>query len=239
MTTRPHLLVAGVALVAALAAPASAQGTPPAGGAPQPRPVQAPTAAPDPSMAPDAFLQAVVRADLLQLELGRRAAAQAEAAPVREYAQRMVTNHNAIQAIVTRLAGKEGIRLPASVDDAGAEDLRRIGSLQGVEFDKAYVMYVAEAHPRVLAMYRWQCDNCADAEVKAFATQTSPIVGTHARLADQLNQEVNKEELRLAAERRAEEQRAEEARKAQEAADAAAAAAGRKKPSAKKPPAKK
>lgn len=228
-------------LAAAPAAHASARGQAPAPAVPPATPAPAApaeAAAPDPSLAPDAFLKEVARIDLLQLELGRMAASRAEGKAVREYGQRMLTNHTAIQAIIARLAGKEGIALPAAPGDEGAEAMRRLDALRGVEFDKAYVMFVAEAHPRTLAMFRWQADNGADAEVKAFAAQTAPIVGTHARLGDLLNQDVNREELRLAAERRAEAQRAEQARKAQEAADAAAAAAGKKKPSAKKPPAK-
>lgn len=218
------------------AAAARAQGQPPAAAPPAAAPQEAP--APDPSLAPDAFLKEVARTDLLQIELGRLAASQADGKAVREYGQRMLTNHNAIQAIIARLAGKEGVALPSVPGDEGAEAIRRLGALRGTEFDKAYVMFVAELHPRTLAMYRWQADNGTDAEVKAFAAQTAPIVGTHVRLGDLLNQDVNREELRIAAERRAEAQRAEQARKAQEAADAAAAAAGRKKPSAKKPPAK-
>jgi hypothetical protein len=108
-----------------------------------------------------------------------------------------------------------------------------------VTLDKAYMAYLAELHPKTLASYRWQYDNCKDAVVKTFIGGTMPIIGTQQRTADSLNADVNKEEIRLAAEQKAAEQKAAEEAKAQAAAEAAAAT-GKKKGkssnfSAKKP----
>jgi hypothetical protein len=98
--------------------------------------------------------------------------------------------------------------------------------------------FMADRNPEILAMYRWQYDNCTDPTVKPFAVQTMPIIGTHARLAEALNAEVNKEAIRLAAEKKAAELQAAEEAKAAAAAEAAAAAA-KKKPSQKRTPAQK
>jgi hypothetical protein len=150
----------------------------------------------------------------------------------------MVTNHTAIQVLVRKMAVAQEITLPTDVVGADEETVTSLQALSGVDFDRAYMAFMADRNPEILAMYRWQYDNCTDPTVKPFAVQTMPIIGTHARLAEALNAEVNKEAIRLAAEKKAAELQAAEEAKAAAAAEAAAAAA-KKKPSQKRTPAQK
>jgi putative membrane protein len=180
----------------------------------------------DHTMTPEAFVQAVAASDLLEINLGRMAMAKADEQTVKDFGHRMVTNHTAIQVIIGKIAVAQEITLPTEI---AADDTAIVTSLEALSADE---------NPKILAMYRWQYDNCTDPTVKPFASQTMPIIGTHARLAEALNAEVNKEAIRLAAEQKAAELKAAEDAKAAAAAEAAAAAA-KKKPAGKKPPAQK
>jgi putative membrane protein len=213
-------------LALALSALASCRAAPPA----PPPEAKAPVAVeapPDPALAPAAFLQATASADLLEIALGRLAMERATSEAIRDFGRRMVANHTAIQVILAKLAAREGVELPTTLDPAAEARVVAFSELQGVAFDKAYMMLMAERHKEALARFQWQYDHCEDAEVKPFAVQTTPIMGTHARMAEQINSEVNREELRLAAEARAAEARAAEQRRMEEAAAAAAAVAKR------------
>jgi putative membrane protein len=215
---------------AAAAGTADASG---AGGAAAAPGAPAEPAKPDPSMTPAEFLRAVAQADLAQIQLGNVVKRDGLSPQVKDMAHRMVTNHVAIQAIVARAAAKTSTVLPSEPDEQGKAAVARIGALKGDDLDKAYMMWLAEENQRILALYRWQYDNCQNEAVKPFAQQTAPIIGTHARVADALNQDVNKEALRLAAERKAaEEKAAEEAR-------VAAAMAEAQKNAKKQPPQRK
>jgi putative membrane protein len=237
----------------ASAAPASSKGTATAGkGAASAAKVPSSSAvapgAPDPaapavidySLEPSAFTRSVAKADLLEIALGNLVLAQGETPAVKDFAKRMVTNHTAIQVIVTKVAADTQVELPKALDADDESTVARFAAMSGVALDKAYMAYLAELHPKTLASYRWQYDNCKDAVVKTFIGGTMPIIGTQQRSAETLNAEVNKEEIRLAAEQKAAEQKAAEEAKAQAAAEAAAAASGKKKGkssnfSAKKP----
>lgn len=186
----------------------------------------------DPSMPADEFARAVARSDLQQVALGTLAMQHGESQDVRDLGQRLSTNHTAIQVIVGKAAAKQGIALPTALDGDDAAEVERLGALRGAEFDQAYMMLMAGETARMLALYRWQYDNCTNADLKPFAMQTMPIIAVHARVADELNKVVNKEALRLAAERKAAEAQAAAQRKAEEEA-AAAAAAAKKKPTRK------
>ena len=192
-----------------------------------------PAAPPEPKMSPAEFLQFVAQEDMMQLDLGRKVLEQGETDKVKAYAKRIVTNHTAIEVIVRKLAGKEAVELPTQPDAAGEAKLAEFKDLRGVALDKAYCMYMAEAQAKTMAAYRWQYDNCKDDEVRSFAMQTMPIVGVHARVGDELNKDINKEELRLAAEKKAADEKAAEEKRI---ADAMAAA---QKNAKKQPPQKK
>jgi putative membrane protein len=252
----PAVTLAAVAMLAAsgcVSAPKAADAAPPTDGAvaadpaasgagAQPGDAAGPAAAAailepapppeDPSMPADQFAQAVVRSDLQQIALGTLAAQHGEAQEVRDLGQRMSTNHTAIQVIVAKAAAKQGMSLPTALDGDDAAAVERLGALRGAEFDQAYMMFMAGETARMLALYRWQYDNCTNADLKPFAMQTMPIIAVHARVADELNKVVNKEALRLAAERKAAEAQAAAQKKAEEEA-AAAAAAAKKKPTRK------
>ncbi len=184
-----------------------------------------PTVAPvvDLSMTPEAFLQATASADLFEIRMGKLAMQSADAQSVKDFGQRMAANHTAIQVIISKIAKEQSFTLPTSMNADDTATVDRFSAMQGVAFDKAYMTLMAEIHPKTLAVFRWQYDNCTDLAVKPFAVQTMPIIATHSRVSEQLNAEVNKEELRIAAELKAAELKAAEQRKAEAAAEIAAA----------------
>jgi putative membrane protein len=201
-------------------------------------PAEAPAPPPSPERTPEAFLADVAAVDLLQLSLGRLAAERGVDPSVKEFGRRMVVNHTAVQVLVTRIAGRQRVSLPAQMTEEDRATYADIAGRSGVELDRAYLMYIAGRNARTLELFRWQAENGANAEVKSFAAQTAAIMGTHARVAESINQVVNKDELRRIAEEKAQALREEEQRKiieAQEAAIAAAKRKGGKKPAPKKP----
>jgi putative membrane protein len=182
----------------------------------------------DYSLEPSAFTKSVAKTDLLEIALANLVLAQGETPAVKDFAKRMLTNHTAIQVIVAKVAADTQVELPTALDADDEATVARFAAMNGVALDKAYMAYLAEQHPKTLASYRCQYDNCKDPVVKAFIGGTMPIVGTQQRTAESLNAEVNKEEIRLAAEQKAAEQKAAEEAKAKAAADAAAGSSKKK-----------
>lgn len=196
-----------------------------------------PPALPDPSMDAPAFLQAVAEDALLQMQLGKLLEARATTKEVKELAHRLATNYTAIQVILTKLAGKQGAMLPATLSSADQALMERFASADLGALQQAYAALAAQRTAVALAAFKWQYDNATNEDVRSFAMQTAPIMGTHARAAEAVNAQVNKEEIRQVAEIKLAAQRAEEQRKAEEAAAAAQAAA--KKAGTRRAPAKK
>jgi hypothetical protein len=185
-------------------------------------------------MEPKAFLDHVLQRDALQVALAAMVKEHGEEPTVGKLAHRMATNCTAIDVIVRKVGKKAGIEVgDGAMDDACRATLDGFKDLRGLALDKAYIMWLAEDQAKDYLAYRWQYDNCKQDDVRAFAMQTLPIMGVHQRMSDETNQVVNKEELRIAAEKKAaEEKEAEEKRIAEAMAKA-------QKNAPKQPPAKK
>ncbi len=208
-------------------APAAAAGTAAAASAAGSLDPAAPVVV-DYALEPSAFTKSVAKTDLLEIALANLVLAQGETPAVKDFAKRMLTNHTAIQVIVTKVAADTQVELPTALDADDEATVARFAAMNGVALDKAYMAYLAELHPKTLASYRWQYDNCKDTVVKSFIGGTMPIIGTEQRMSETLNADVNKEEIRLAAEQKAAEQKAAEEAKAKAAADAAAGSSKKK-----------
>lgn len=193
----------------------------------------APAVPPEPAMEPKEFLDHVVRRDSLQIALAGLVKEHGEEPSVGKLAHRMATNCTAINVIVKKVGTKANLDVVEGIDDAGRAVIDRFKDLRGLALDKAYIMWLAEDQAQEYLAFRWQYDNTKQEDVRAFAMQTLPIVGVHQRVSDEVNQVVNKEELRIAAEKKAAEEKAAEEKRI---ADAMAKA---QKNAPKQPPARK
>lgn len=126
----------------------------------------------------DDFMKAAAQGGMAEVEMGKLAASKAQNAEVKKFGQMMVTDHGKANTELMALAVKKNVNLPA---DLGAhrstiEDLKQ---LTGAEFDKAYVEAMVDDHEADVAAFQKQADNAADADVKAFAAKTLPVLKMH------------------------------------------------------------
>jgi putative membrane protein len=96
----------------------------------------------------------VLAADEIDIDYGRMALGKSQDKAVRDFAQRMVTDHSAVQKNVTGLAQKLGINpedSPTSdgLKKAAAEITVKLKSLKGKEFDKFYIDNEVNYHKTV------------------------------------------------------------------------------------------
>lgn len=151
-------------------------------------PVFAQTAAPD-----DAQIAAiVVAANQVDVDAGKFAESRAENAQVKDFAQRMVTDHSAVNQQATALVTKLGIKpeeseLSKSLKEQGKETLDKLRGLEGQEFDRAYIDHEVSYHQAVLdAIDQTLLPNTQNAELKALITKARPVIETHLQHAQQL-----------------------------------------------------
>jgi putative membrane protein len=96
----------------------------------------------------------VLAADQIDIDYGKIALQKSKDVKVREFAQRMVTDHSAVQKSVIELAGKLGVKAEDSQTSTGlksgaADITKKLKTLKGKEFDKFYIDNEVSYHKTV------------------------------------------------------------------------------------------
>lgn len=159
-------------------APSAAEAPPVASGA---------TAVTDPQIA-----AIVVAANDVDIEGGRLAASKSTNAKVKEFANRMITDHGGVNkaavALVTKLkVTPEETPVSRQQTESGAQARETLNGKTGVEFDRAYIANEVTYHENLLgAIDKVLLPSVQNAELKGLLEQTRPAVVAHLKHAQEL-----------------------------------------------------
>lgn len=127
----------------------------------------------------------VVAANTADIEAGELARDQAADPRVREFGERMITDHTAVNQQATELVQRLGVtpeENPTSQQIAqdGEQTRQRLSGLSGAEFDRAYIDHEVSFHQTVLdALDDTLIPNAQNAELRALLEQTRPAIAAH------------------------------------------------------------
>ena len=145
---------------------------------------QAPT---DPQIA-----HIVVTANQVDIDAGKLAERQAKSPEVKAFGKQMVTDHGAVNkqavALVTKLKVKpEDNATSQSLKSGGDANVKKLKTLKGAAFDKAYVDQEVAYHQAVLdAIDKVLLPTTDNAELKQLLTDVRPAVASHLERARQI-----------------------------------------------------
>ncbi len=119
-----------------------------------------------------------------EVELGRLAAQNAESPKVKEFAQRMVTDHTEANQALKDLARQQQLTLPAKPASAEQATEERLRALKGGAFDTAYMKDMVQDHRQDVADFRKEAETGSDPALKAFAQKYLPVLQQHLQMAE-------------------------------------------------------
>jgi len=141
----------------------------------------------------DAQIAAIVLAANTVDSAGGMLAGQKGTNPeVKQFGQRMVTDHGGVNKQAVALAGKLNLtpeENPTSrqLTQGGEQARQQQGGLSGAAFDRAYMQHEVEYHQSVLdAIDQTLIPNAQNAELKALLQQVRPAVAAHLDMAKAL-----------------------------------------------------
>jgi putative membrane protein len=133
------------------------------------------------------FAREAALSGMAEVELGKMAQRNAESANVREFGARMEQEHNAAnEQLLTILAGKV-FAVPQQFDEKRRRTLGRLSKMRGAEFDRAFVQEMVEDHDKAVKKFRQEAEHGKDADLKAFAQTTLPVLEQHQKLAHEIS----------------------------------------------------
>lgn len=140
----------------------------------------------------------VVTANQVDIDAGKLAKSKAQSPEVKEFAQRMITDHSAVNKSATELVQKlhvtpEPSATSASLKQGGAENLAKLKTLSGAAFDEAYIDHEVAYHEAVLnALDKTLIPSAQNAELKALLVKVRPAFVAHLDMAKQLQAQLGK-----------------------------------------------
>ncbi|HXW73251.1 MAG TPA: DUF4142 domain-containing protein [Steroidobacteraceae bacterium] len=140
----------------------------------------------------------VVTANQVDIDAGKLAKTRAQAQEVQAFAQRMITDHSAVNKSATELVQKLHVTpqpnpTSESLQKGGDQNLATLKGLTGSAFDKAYIDHEVAYHEAVLqAMDKTLIPSAQNGELKALLVKVRPAFVDHLDHAKQLQAQLSK-----------------------------------------------
>lgn len=125
------------------------------------------------------FVNFAAQTDMLEAHLGQMAQNQADAQPVKDYAQMLVTDHTSDYQKLGPLAAKMSLTTPNALDTEHNKLIDPFNKPNGKAFDKLYVHTMIEGHTKAIAIYKKEAADAQNADLKEYAAETLPTLQKH------------------------------------------------------------
>jgi putative membrane protein len=139
-----------------------------------------------PSPADRNFAMKAAQGGLAEVQDGQLAAQRGTSSQVKQFGQRMVTDHGQANQELQQIADQENLILPTKPGAAQQSESRRLSGMSGTGFDNAYMRDALQGHQQDVAAFRREAQSGQDPALKEFAQKYLPIVQRHLQLAQSL-----------------------------------------------------
>ncbi|HEX4782638.1 MAG TPA: DUF4142 domain-containing protein [Usitatibacter sp.] len=129
------------------------------------------------------FIQKAAEGGMAEVELGKLAEQKAMREEVKEFARRMVEDHSKANDELAKLAGANGVTLPAELDSSTRKEMDKLQGLVGGDFDRAYMKHMVKDHKKDVHEFRHEAKSKRANDAQAFAQKTLPTLEEHLAMA--------------------------------------------------------
>ena len=116
---------------------------------------------------------------MLEVQLGELAQQKASSQRVKDFGAMMVRDHTKANDDLKSLAGMKNITLPSSPGKNQLDHIQNLSKKSGRAFDKDYMKMMVDDHKEDIDAFEKASRDASDADVKAFASNTLPVLRVH------------------------------------------------------------
>ncbi|MCU1306411.1 MAG: outer membrane protein [Acidobacteriaceae bacterium] len=129
------------------------------------------------------FVMNAAKGGKAEVELGNLASQNASNPAVKQFGQRMVSDHTQANNRLQQIAQQKGMSLPDDLPDDAKQLKDRLTQEKGVQFDRTYMQNMVQDHQKDVAEFQQEADQGQDPDIKNFAATTLPVLKQHLLLA--------------------------------------------------------
>jgi len=174
----------------------------PGGGAPASNPngnpgvnsidnMQAQQAAASGAMQDKAFVRKALEGGMAEVQMGQIAAEKGSSDDVKQFGQKMVTDHTQLGDQMKQVAQQIGVTPPAGLSKKDKEEVAKLQTLSGTEFDNAYIMAMVKDHKKDAEDFKSEAQQTQNPTVKQAADQGSQVIDQHLDMIEKIAQSHN------------------------------------------------
>jgi len=142
-----------------------------------------------------ALIQGVDASNDLELRLGRLAQQKAVNAQVKQFAQRMVNDHQTMQNEWRGVASKYNVPIASTLKPSAQQQVTLMSQLSGAEFDRGFMTAMVDNHQEAVNVLQSRGLNSASTQVRTLVNRGLPIVQEHLRMAQQISTHVGQDSI--------------------------------------------
>ena len=136
------------------------------------------------------FVQEAAIGGMAEVQLGQLGANSAQSEDVKEFANKMVTDHGKANDELKSLAEEKHIVLPKELDSKHQSTVTKLSKVTGANFDKEFMTEMVKDHVKDVAKFKEASSTAKDPDLKAWASKTLPTLEEHLTQAKTVAQKV-------------------------------------------------
>ena len=134
------------------------------------------------------FIEEASEGGMAEVAMGQLGQEKAQSPEVKQFAQKIVTDHQQANQQLMQIAQQKGVELEKEVSKKDQRAMEHLRGLSGAEFDKKYVEHMVKDHQKDIKAFEKEANKGEDSDVKSFAQQTLPTLREHLQTAESLAQ---------------------------------------------------
>ncbi len=140
-----------------------------------------------PTMSQDKdFVTQASLSDYTEITFSQLALQKSTNSKVKAYAQKMITDHNQLEAEMKPGADKLGVTPATALDSQHQQLYDQLNQLSGAAFDKQYMMDMDTDHHKSLDAFKAEESSTQDKQLKPVVKKGEKVVAQHTEMADKM-----------------------------------------------------
>jgi len=134
-----------------------------------------------------AFVTKALEGGETEVQLGQLAQQKSESADVKQFAQKMVSDHSQMaDKWFKPVAQQLGVSEPKGPSKKDKKEIAKLQGLSGQDFDREYITMMVKDHQQDLKDFKDEAQAAQDPNVKQVAQQGSSVISQHLQLIEQI-----------------------------------------------------
>lgn len=136
------------------------------------------------------FASEAATGGLMEVQLGQLAQQNADSADVKQFGQRMVTDHGKANDELKALAQQKNLTLPTELKGKHKSEQEKLSKTSGANFDRMYMGLMVKDHVKDVADFRKAATKVKDPDLNAWSAKTLPVLEQHLQQAREIAQKL-------------------------------------------------